>query len=238
MKKLLLAGIMSAALLSGCGQGQGQSAGMTQPINAASAQVQGADGAAEPSAAPAVNSGTGESAGQTQAQQLQSQPAQSGAAGTGFSATGDPQQDKDTYCQIKAEKEAVEIEIDNLEAAYRVGSLDEQSFQSQRAALKEQERGLERQEDMLEDMAELYYYQSMEMPQGDIQSLLSQLSQVESQKNEQESQERQLKMQYRGGEITRQDFVSAMKENISLEEELDVKEDMLEDSLERLGWDD
>ena len=230
MKKLLLAGIMSTALLSGCGQGQGQSAGMTQPINAASAQVQGADDAAEPSAAPAVNSGTGESAGQ--------EPAQSGTAGAGFTASGDPQQDKDTYCQIKAEKEAVEIEIDNLEAAYRVGSLDEQSFQSQRAALKEQERGLERQEDMLEDMAELYYYQSMEMPQGDIQSLLSQLSQVESQKNEQESQERQLKMQYRGGEITRQDFVSAMKENISLEEELDVKEDMLEDSLERLGWDD
>lgn len=230
MKKLLLAGIMSAALLSGCGQGQGQSAGMTQPINAASAQVQGADDAAEPSAAPAVNSGTGESAGQ--------EPAQSGTAGAGFTASGDPQQDKDTYCQIKAEKEAVEIEIDNLEAAYRVGSLDEQSFQSQRAALKEQERGLERQEDMLEDMAELYFYQSMEMPQGDIQSLLSQLSQVESQKNEQESQERQLKMQYRGGEITRQDFVSAMKENISLEEELDVKEDMLEDSLERLGWDD
>ena len=230
MKKLLLAGIMSAAVLSGCGQGQGQSAGMTQPINAASAQVQGADDAAEPSAAPAVNSGTGESAGQ--------EPAQSGTAGAGFTASGDPQQDIDTFCQIKAEKEAVEIEIDNLEAAYRVGSLDEQSFQSQRAALKEQERGLERQEDMLEDMAELYFYQSMEMPQGDIQSLLSQLSQVESQKNEQESQERQLKMQYRGGEITRQDFVSAMKENISLEEELDVKEDMLEDSLERLGWDD
>ena len=29
-----------------------------------------------------------------------------------------------------------------------------------------------------------------------------------------------------------------MQENISLEEELDVKEELLEDSLERLGWDD
>ena len=112
------------------------------------------------------------------------------------------------------------------------------SFQSQRTALRDQKRELDRQEEMLEDMVEMYYYQTMEIPQGDIQSLLDQLSQVNSQKNDQESQESQLKLQYRNGEISREDFITAMQENISLEEELDVKEELLEDSLERLGWDD
>ena len=153
-------------------------------------------------------------------------------------ASGDPQQDQDTYCRVKAEQDAIEIEISNLEAAYRVGSMDEPSFQSQRTALRDQKRELDRQEEMLEDMVEMYYYQTMEIPQGDIQSLLDQLSQVNSQKNDQESQESQLKLQYRNGEISREDFITAMQENISLEEELDVKEELLEDSLERLGWDD
>ena len=116
--------------------------------------------------------------------------------------------------------------------------MDETSFQSQRTALRDQKRELDRQEEVLEDMVEMYYYQTMEIPQGDIQSLLDQLSQVNSQKNDQESQESQLKLQYRNGEISREDFITAMQENISLEEELDVKEELLEDSLERLGWDD
>ena len=132
----------------------------------------------------------------------------------------------------------MEIEIDNLEAAYRVGSLDQQSFQSQRAALQNQERELDWQEEMLEDMAEMYFYQNVELPQGDIQSLLDQLAQVDSEKYEQENQERQLKLQYRNGEISREDFISGMKESIRQEEELDVREELLEDSLERLGWDD
>ena len=132
----------------------------------------------------------------------------------------------------------MEIEIDNLEAAYRVGSLDQQSFQSQRAALQNQERELDWQEEMLEDMVEMYFYQNVELPQGDIQSLLDQLAQVDSEKYEQENQERQLKLQYRNGEISREDFISGMKESIRQEEELDVREELLEDSLERLGWDD
>ena len=94
------------------------------------------------------------------------------------------------------------------------------------------------QEEMLEDMAEMYFYQNVELPQGDIQSLLDQLAQVDSEKYEQENQERQLKLQYRNGEISREDFISGMKESIRQEEELDVREELLEDSLERLGWDD
>ena len=239
MKRFTLTGAAAAVLLTACGQGQ--STGMTQPIAATTAQVQTVQETVSSTSAGGTESGdrTGEETVTAAETTAGTAAAPSETAQTSYpTASGDPQQDQDTYCRVKAEQGAIEIEISNLEAAYRVGSMDEPSFQSQRTALRDQKRELDRQEEMLEDMVEMYYYQTMEIPQGDIQSLLDQLSQVNSQKNDQESQESQLKLQYRNGEISREDFITAMQENISLEEELDVKEELLEDSLERLGWDD
>lgn len=239
MKRFILTGAAAAVLLTACGQGQ--STGMTQPIAATAAQVQTVQETVSSTSAGGTESGdrTGEETVTAAETTAGTAAAPSETAQTSYpTASGDPQQDQDTYCRVKAEQDAIEIEISNLEAAYRVGSMDEPSFQSQRTALRDQKRELDRQEEMLEDMVEMYYYQTMEIPQGDIQSLLDQLSQVNSQKNDQESQESQLKLQYRNGEISREDFITAMQENISLEEELDVKEELLEDSLERLGWDD
>lgn len=238
-------GAAAAALLTACGQSQ--STGMTQPIAASTAQVQTVRTEETSPAAGETAAGNTTAGNMAGAENIAAEEttaaggalAPSETAQTSYpTASGDPQQDKDTYCRVKAEEDAIEIEISNLEAAYRVGSMDEPSFQSQRTALRDQKRELDRQEEMLEDMVEMYYYQTMEIPQGDIQSLLDQLSQVNSQKNDQESQESQLKLQYRNGEISREDFITAMQENIGLEEELDVKEELLEDSLERLGWDD
>lgn len=239
MKRFILTGAAAAVLLTACGQGQ--STGMTQPIAATTAQVQTVQETVSSTSAGGTESGdrTGKETVTAAETTAGTAAAPSETAQTSYpTASGDPQQDQDTYCRVKAEQDAIEIEISNLEAAYRVGSMDEPSFQSQRTALRDQKRELDRQEEMLEDMVEMYYYQTMEIPQGDIQSLLDQLSQVNSQKNDQESQESQLKLQYRNGEISREDFITAMQENISLEEELDVKEELLEDSLERLGWDD
>lgn len=238
-------GAAAAALLTACGQSQ--STGMTQPIAASTAQVQTVRTEETSPAAGETAAGNTTAGNMAGAENIAAEEttaaggalAPSETAQTSYpTASGDPQQDQDTYCRVKAEQDAIEIEISNLEAAYRVGSMDETSFQSQRTALRDQKRELDRQEEVLEDMVEMYYYQTMEIPQGDIQSLLDQLSQVNSQKNDQESQESQLKLQYRNGEISREDFITAMQENISLEEELDVKEELLEDSLERLGWDD
>lgn len=238
-------GAAAAALLTACGQSQ--STGMTQPIAASTAQVQTVRTEETSPAAGETAAGNTTAGNMAGAENIAAEEttaaggalAPSETAQTSYpTASGDPQQDQDTYCRVKAEQDAIEIEISNLEAAYRVGSMDETSFQSQRTALRDQKRELDRQEEMLEDMVEMYYYQTMEIPQGDIQSLLDQLSQVNSQKNDQKSQESQLKLQYRNGEISREDFITAMQENISLEEELDVKEELLEDSLERLGWDD
>ena len=242
MKRIILTGVTAMLLLAGCA-GQGQSTAMTQPIASAQSQESQSVQAQAPESSQAAQPQTaaGQSSfGAADAQTTASQEAaaQTTAAQAALpSASGDLAQDIETYCQVKAQKDAVEIEIDNLEAAYRVGSLDQQSFQSQRAALQNQERELDWQEEMLEDMAEMYFYQNVELPQGDIQSLLDQLAQVDSEKYEQENQERQLKLQYRNGEISREDFISGMKESIRQEEELDVREELLEDSLERLGWD-
>ena len=250
MKRIILTGVTAMLLLAGCA-GQGQSTAMTQPIASAQsqesqsvqAQAPESSQAAQPQTAAGQSSQGADirTSGEADAQITASQEAavQTTAAQAALpSASGDLAQDVETYCQVKAQKDAVEIEIDNLEAAYRVGSLDQQSFQSQRAALQNQERELDWQEEMLEDMAEMYFYQNVELPQGDIQSLLDQLAQVDSEKYEQENQEHQLKLQYRNGEISREDFISGMKESIRQEEELDVREELLEDSLERLGWDD
>lgn len=243
MKRIILTGVTAMLLLAGCA-GQGQSTAMTQPIASAQSQESQSVQAQAPESSQAAQPQTaaGQSSfGAADAQTTASQEAaaQTTAAQAALpSASGDLAQDVETYCQVKAEKDAVEIEIDNLEAAYRVGSLDQQSFQSQRAALQNQERELDWQEEMLEDMVEMYFYQNVELPQGDIQSLLDQLAQVDSEAYEQENQERQLKLQYRNGEISREDFISGMKESIRQEEELDVREELLEDSLERLGWDD
>ena len=243
MKRIILTGVTAMFLLAGCA-GQGQSTAMTQPIASAQSQESQSVQAQAPESSQAAQPQTAagqSSVGAADAQITASQEAavQTTAAQAALpSASGDLAQDIEIYCQVKAQKDAVEIEIDNLEAAYRVGSLDQQSFQSQRAALQNQERELDWQEEMLEDMAEMYFYQNVELPQGDIQSLLDQLAQVDSEKYEQENQERQLKLQYRNGEISREDFISGMKESIRQEEELDVREELLEDSLERLGWDD
>ena len=243
MKRIILTGVTAMFLLAGCA-GQGQSTAMTQPIASAQSQESQSVQAQAPESSQAAQPQTAagqSSSGAADAQTTASQEAavQTTAAQAALpSASSDLAQDIETYCQVKAQKDAVEIEIDNLEAAYRVGSLDQQSFQSQRAALQNQERELDWQEEMLEDMAEMYFYQNVELPQGDIQSLLDQLAQVDSEKYEQENQEHQLKLQYRNGEISREDFISGMKENIRQEEELDVREELLEDSLERLGWDD
>ena len=201
MKRFILTGAAAAVLLTACGQGQ--STGMTQPIAATTAQVQTVQETVSSTSAGGTESGdrTGEETVTAAETTAGTAAAPSETAQTSYpTASGDPQQDQDTYCRVKAEQDAIEIEISNLEAAYRVGSMDEPSFQSQRTALRDQKRELDRQEEMLEDMVEMYYYQTMEIPQGDIQSLLDQLSQVNSQKNDQESQESQLKLQYHAGE--------------------------------------
>ena len=230
MKKYIVIGIVAAAL-AGCGNQQ-QTA-MTQPIvtEAISAQAQTEQTQAEAEQAQADQSQTG----QPQTEQSQA------AAGTEAASlyTGDPETDEENYYRIKAEKEAVDVEIDRLEASFRIGDLAAEEFRAQKQALECQENELEYQEELLEHAVDLAYMQAGEaLPEGDVRTLLQQDAELERQENELELEMDALERSYRNSEIQREDFISQMTELLRSEEELERQGDRIERALELQGFDD
>lgn len=210
MKKMryLVAGIVAAAVLSGCGADREpqQVVQQTQPI---------------------MTESLGPETVQETAQETAAQE------NTAVEA------DEESYYRVKAEKEAVEIELDRLEASFRVGELDEESFRSQKRELELQEEELEDQEDYLEHAVDLAYYQSEPgLPEGEPQSLLQQMQELKKQELELEAAADSLERSYRNQEISREDFIRQMTETVRSEEALDRQEELLERALERLGYDD
>ena len=215
--KYAVVGVLAAGVLAACG-GRAEAA-MTQPIatealTGAAAQAAGAGGTDS-----AASAGTGTAAS--------------------FEPSGDLETDLANYCRLKAEETAIETEIGKLEASFRVGSIAEEEFRAKKQELVSQENETERRADILEHAVDLAYYQAgQEMPQGDVKELLSQKQELERSQHEAELSQDQLKNDYWNDKITREDFISQMTEQIRSEEELDRKEEVLEDALERLGWDD
>ena len=153
--------------------------------------------------------------------------------------TGDQAKDEESYCRIKAEKDAVEIDIENLEASFRIGNISQEDFNSQKADLKAQEGYLDVQEELLEDSLDLAYRKSNpSLPEGTAEELFSQKQSLEAQGNELERSEDDLELSYRSGQITRDDFISKQIELIRQKEALDREEDLVERALERMGYDD
>lgn len=221
MKKMryILAGIVAAAVLSGCGAGQEpqQVVQQTQPI---------------------MTESLGPETIQETAPEKE-EAASETAQGTAAQETTAVETDEESYYRVKAEKEAVEIELDRLEASFRVGELDEESFRSQKWELELQEEELEDQEDYLEHAVDLAYYQSEPgLPEGDLQSLLQQMQELKKQELELEAATDSLERSYRNEEISREDFIRQMTEAVRSEEALDRQEELLERALERLGYDD
>lgn len=142
------------------------------------------------------------------------------------------------YISIKAERDALDIDEEKLEANYRVGKVDETSFRQQRQELEAQDDELERQEEDLERQLERQWRDSTTLPQGTVDELLSQKRDVEAQSDDLEYQEDVLERDYRNDTITRDDFLTRQKEILQQLEELDWQEELLEEALERQGWDD
>lgn len=226
MKKMryMVAGIVAAAVLSGCGAAQEpqQAVQQTQPIMTESLGPET----------------TQETAPEKEDTASETGEAQSAASDTTQETTA-VETDEESYYRVKAEKEAVEIELDRLEASFRVGELDEESFRSQKWELELQEEELEDQEDYLEHAVDLAYYQSEPgLPEGDLQSLLQQMQELKKQELELEATTDSLERSYRNEEISREDFIRQMTEAVRSEEALDRQEELLERALERLGYDD
>lgn len=247
--KYTVLAVAAAAMLAACG-GQQAQASMTQPIASealteAAAQQNGAPEQSGSSAAgmgvsPAQNSSAAVPAAVSEAgAAVSTAAAANGTTAASLEVTGDLSTDLANYAKLKAEEEAVGVEIGKLEAAFRVGSIAENEFRAQKQDLVAQENDLERQADILENAVDLAYYQAgQSLPEGDVKSLLSQKQELEGRQHETELVQDKLENAYWNGDITREEFISQMAEQIQNEEEQDRQEEALEDALERLGWDD
>lgn len=230
-------------LIVGCSQPAGEAA-LTQPIPETSLQA-ASSGQEETSSAEASSSDKAGSDTSEQGKGAQPDTALSdNGQGTSGEAsvrgyTGDTEADQESYYRVKAEKDAVDIDIDILEADFRVGKTGREEFISRKAELETKEDELERQENILESAIDLAYYQLEEgLPEGDIQSLISQKYELERRDNELETEEDRLEADYRSGKITRDEYIEQRTQGIREEEELERQDDLLERALERLGYDD
>lgn len=233
MKKIITAGLAAALILTGC-TGKTPST-KTQKI---------ADTAVEETSLPTPNPSADLTNIEAQNTVTSSEnlPAQTDSLQAGDLSsivTGDLAVDEENYYKIKAEKEAVEIEIENLEASFRIGELTIEELNSQKTVLTAQENTLEMQEDLLENSLDLAYRKSNpQLPQGSAQELMAQKNHLENQDSELDIAENSLAIKYRSGEISREDFLTQQTELVRQQEALDREEDLIEQALELMGFDD
>lgn len=140
------------------------------------------------------------------------------------------------YYMIKAELDALDIDKDNLEAAYRIGRLDEASFRSQKNLL-------EAQEDQLDDAKDLaagtrHSHGEHTTYEGTMEELIARLNTAKQRDDVLEQAIDQLEDDYRTGSIAREDFIARQAQLLFEEDIVDQEKDSLEHSLEQMGWDD
>ena len=141
-----------------------------------------------------------------------------------------------SYYNAKAEEEAADLDLDLLEQQYRIGQLDDATFQQQKADLKQAETQWEQQADAYK--AQIRAQGGFPQPDlgdtSDTQALWEKAAQREQQEDQLDSQEDTLERDYRSGTISREELVEKLAELERQKMELDA----LEDALERLGIDD
>lgn len=164
---------------------------------------------------------------------------QKAAASAESSQAGSLETDAESYYRAKAEQDAIHIDIAKLEADFRVGKLSKEDFIAQKSQLEAEKDALDREEDRLEDSLDLAYYQSSpSFPSGSLEELRSKESELEQKEHQLEAQEDALEQSYWAGEVTRDDFIAQQIELIRTEETMDREEELLEDAMEAMGYDD
>lgn len=216
--KTAASSILLALLLSGCAQGNPVK---TQPI----ASMESSSGHQTEAAAFLPSD-------PVKAAETESSPAAS-------DVTSGLEADAESYYRAKAEQDALHIDISKLEADFRVGKLSREDFLTEKSQLEAQKDALDQEEDRLERSLDRAYYQSSPaIPSGNLEELRSMASELEKKEQRLESQEDTLEQSYWAGEITRDDFISQQIEIIRNEENLDREEELLEEAMESMGFDD
>ncbi len=229
LMKSAAVGTLLALFLTGCSQ---ENPVKTQPITSMESVPVSQAEASQESAALSESLQAG-----AMTQETASLPAD--PALTAASVSSDQDDDAEAYYRAKAEQDAIHIDIAKLEADFRVGKLSKDDFLAQKSQLVSQEDALDREEDRLEDSLDLAYCQSNpSLPSGNLEKLRSMVSELEQKEHQLEAQEDALEQSYWTGEITRDDFIAQQIEIIRNEENLDREEELLEEAMEAMGFDD
>jgi hypothetical protein len=211
--KTAAAGTLLALLLAGC---SGQNPVKTQPISS-------------------MESSEGGKAETSQDDISLTAPSQADVLAENASLPSE----EESYYKVKAELDAIDIDIENLEADYRIGKLSREDFTAQKSQLEAQENSLEQEKDQLEDSMDLAYLQSNpSVPSGSLDELRSAKAELEKKERQLEAQEDSLERSYQAGEISREDFITQQIEIIRSEESIDREDDLLEQAMEAMGFDD
>ena len=177
MRNLGLTGLTAALLLTGCaGTSSGNKTQEITDTTITASEAQSQEGSQSALNTSDDASGTDGALSSDTSSEGQKAAASQAASQTSLSdiVTGDQAKDEETYYQVKAEKDAVEIDIENLEASFRIGTISQEDFTSQKADLKTQEDYLDAQEEILEDSLDLAYRKSNPaLPEGTAEELFS-----------------------------------------------------------------
>lgn len=247
IKKNYFAAVLLAAALTGC---SGQTAQPTQEIMP---QNVPSDITAAQTAAETETEAMTESVTESAAEAAASAPAGTEAAapedsGTSASSAEEtPEELLGRMYLVKAEKEALDVEEDLLEADVRTGKLTREEFLQKEMELEQKEDALELSENEIElALKKQFWTRGSLLPEDfaaslesmELEELLNLLRENELEEDKNELEEERLKMQYLNGEITREAFLTAQAELERASDLLEAKEDMIEYRLKLLGWDD
>ena len=143
------------------------------------------------------------------------------------------------YYDTKAEVSALSVDLAILDADFRIGKIESAAFQEQKAALLTKRAELEFNEEMLEHQAEMMIpYTMPDLANADINELFNQYHEAKVAEDAADLEGNMLMEQYRSGQINREEFVSQMAVLEREADEADRRADILEDTLEMLGFDD
>ena len=145
----------------------------------------------------------------------------------------------------KAENEILELDEELLEIALRIGTISKEEFNKQKLELE----ALDEQMDVMEDDYETQlkinnWNQGIDDQfKTDIQNIgldecLEVYSKVQEETDALDNEKEELKQHYLNGEITREDALVQWTELEKNEDLYDEQEDLLEQRLEMLGFDD
>ncbi len=146
----------------------------------------------------------------------------------------------DQYYRVKAEKEIMELDLDILKADYRIGKMDQESFQKQKLQGEQKEDELEAKEDQLKltiRQQGIALAPALDM-ENTIEGLLEQKRTLETQEDKLDLEEEQEQAKYRNQTIDRNTLLTKQIEIEKKKKELDYQEDLLEERLKQLGWKD